>query len=86
MEQEHDMIPKGWGEPSPVFNFCTMEYETGGIVWIPAEPAAPENIQDAISWVGVENIDWPTAFNLPSYRDRKLESNPGGCYSGRKNP
>jgi hypothetical protein len=76
--------PAGWGEPSPVYNFCTGEYETGGIVWIPNTEPTQDDIGAGIAWVGFDGIDWPTVFGYPSSRDIKLLWNPGGCYSGKK--
>ena len=26
-------MPKNWGAPSPVFNYTTGKYESGGMVW-----------------------------------------------------
>jgi len=72
-------FPDGWSEPSPVFNRCTMKYETGGLVWVGPDACTREDIAAAeASWGAGVEIDYPTCFGLPSYRDRKKATD--SCY------
>ena len=75
------MIPDGWGEPSAIFNFCTYKYEDGGMVWMKGRDANWGDIEElrAATYPDID-IDYPTCIGGPSYRERKLSNNPGGCY------
>ena len=34
-------MPKNWGAPSPVFNYTTGKYESGGFIWVGKKRVTP---------------------------------------------
>lgn len=81
-------LPPNWGLPSPLFNFNTGEYETGGLVWLGKRKAGPKAVQavkdqfgenvrvDKLTLVGRKNPDYTSFFyenvNKGPYRQPTL--------------
>ena len=38
-------VPRGWGFPSPLYNFETHEYVVGPMIWHGRKPATPADIK-----------------------------------------
>ncbi len=41
--------PVYWGFPSSVYNYCTMAYENGGMIWYGPEPATVDDIVELLT-------------------------------------
>ena len=79
-------FPEKWGFPSPVYNYCTGEYVTGGMIWYGKDKATIEDVLevldaqnssgkiDPLTLCGTDDPRWTTE------RDVLLATNPGGCY------
>lgn len=66
-------FPPGWGLPSPLYNHATGQYENGGVVWIGYEGHEKCTLEDvnAIKEYNPNiNVDMPTVFGGPSFRER----------------
>lgn len=62
--------PANWGVPSPLFNFATGKYESGGLVWFGRTPATPADKEAARKFFGA-NAVFDTrslvGMNAPTY-------------------
>ena len=63
-------MPKGWGMPSPLYNYETNQYENGGLVWYGwegHEKCTMEDIETIREYNPNVNIDIPTCFGAESF-------------------
>jgi hypothetical protein len=79
-------FPANWGFPSSIYNYCTNEYVTGGMIWYGPEKCTLEDVLaimddprsskviDRLTLCGTDDPKWTTQ------RDVLLATNPGGCY------
>ena len=67
-------FPTGWGQPNPIYNHETGEYENGGVVWHGEENATMADVQAMVAYSPNVKIDWPTCVGGDDYYTRKYES------------
>ena len=78
--------PQNWGFPSSIYNYCTGEYVTGGMIWYGTEPAKLADVLDVVNdpryngsidrltLCGTDDPAWTTQQEVLQ------TTNPGGCY------
>ena len=71
LEHGNGGLPENWGYPSPLYNFETNKYESGGMVWHGDEPATLADIYAIRATLGEDtDIDIISAAGGESFFER----------------
>jgi hypothetical protein len=70
-------FPANWGFPSSIYNYCTAEYESGGMIWygegkctladvleVLDDPRTVGQTIDRLTICGTEEPAWTTYFDV----------------------
>ena len=76
----------GWSQGSPVYNKCTRQYVSGGVVWMGSEAPTLADFREAedifgLPWQDIK-FDVPTFFGEPDFYTR-MRASDDPCYSNQ---